>query len=410
MTHVLIVGKKFSGLINKILQEGYEYTALQDVAGTKFPDKKFKNRVVADFSSIDATLKTVDKLYARKPIHAVISIYENYILPTAIIGEHLGLPHLPVSVAEACTDKFLMRSLFAKAPEKISPGFAIASSEESLREFASRHDLPLILKPANLAKSLLVTKNDSLDELIANYKKSVDLLETTYKKYAPNRTPTLIVEEFLEGSIHSVDAFVDSGGVPHILDQVVDYQTGYDIGYNDNFHYSRILPSKLSLKDQRAVRHCGDVGVRALGMKNSPAHIEVILTKKGPRIVEIGARNGGYRERMHRLANGLDIRKIALDLAFGISPHITVAKNEPVAVLELFPKKPGVFKHIFNEDTLRSLSSLTYLSIKSKPGDFVGKAGDGYKMCAVVILHNSSTDQFNKDLSFVNNSVYVEVD
>jgi biotin carboxylase len=410
MTHILIVGKKFSGLVNKILDKGYRYTVLQDIAATIYPDRKFKNRIVTDFSSPVTMLEAVDALHNRKPIDAVMTVYENYILPTAVIGEHLGLPHLPVDAARACTDKFLMRSLFAKAPEKISPEFAIINSKEDLREFASRHEFPLILKPANLAKSLLVTKNNSLDELLANYKKSTDLLQSTYKKYAPNRTPKLIIEEFLQGSIHSVDAFIDNKGIPHILDQVVDYQTGYDIGYDDNFHYSRILPSRLSKDDQQAVRHCGDIGARALGMKSSPAHIEVILTKSGPRIVEIGARNGGYRERMHRQANGIDIIDAALAIAQGKVPDITKKKDEPCAVLELFPRQPGKFKGIQNFDKLTKLASLTYHKVKVGKGEFIGKAADGYKMTAVIILHHRDQAVFEKDLRYVTEEVSVLTD
>ena len=54
--------------------------------------------------------------------------------------------------------------------------------------------------------------------------------------------------EYIKGSIHSVDAFVDSDGSPQVLEQVVDYETGFDVGYDDNFHYSRILPSRLSFE------------------------------------------------------------------------------------------------------------------------------------------------------------------
>jgi hypothetical protein len=142
-------------------------------------------------------------------------------------------------------------------------------------------------------------------------------------------------------------------------------------------------------------------------MRSSPAHIEIIMTKDGPRIVEIGARNGGYRERMHRLANGLDIPAIALQLVFGQKPQINVTKNEPCAVLELFPKKSGTFVRLENEEKLRQLPSLAYLDVKAKPGQYVGKSAEGYKMCAVVMLHNSDADQFGRDLDFVNQSVYV---
>lgn len=405
MSHILIVGQKFSALTEYLEAKGHTYTLLQDVKKTKFPDKKFKNRQVADFSSESTVLAAVDTLKIRP--EAILATYENYVLPAAWIARHLGLPGMPVTSAEACTDKFLMRSLFATAPEKISPGFATVASEEDLRSFADQHTFPLILKPANLAKSLLVTKNDSLDELLANYHKAMELIHGIYSQYAPNRTPKLIVEEFLEGSIHSVDAFVDSEGEPHVLKEVVDYQTGYDIGYDDNFHYSRLLPSTLSEEDQNALRHCARVGAKALGMKSSPAHIEIIMTKDGPRIVEIGARNGGYRERMHALANGIDITNNALRLSLGEQPNITATKNDPCAVLELFPKEPGVFAGLKDETALRALDSLNYLSVKAKPDTFIGKAADGYKMAAVLILTNSDTEQFTKDLAFVNETDWV---
>jgi len=405
MSHILIVGQKLSALTEYLTEHGHTYTFLQDRARTKFPDKRFKNRVLADFATRESLLAAVDTL--PKKIDGAITTYENYVLPAAWITEHLGIPGLPVAAAEACTDKFLMRSLFAKAPEKISPAFATVTDEDDVRQFAKTYGFPLILKPANLAKSLLVTKNNTLDELLTNYHKAVTLLETTYKKYAPNRKPALIIEEFLEGSIHSVDAFIDSHGTPHILEPVVDYQTGYDIGFEDNFHYSRLLPSTLSAADQTALRHCADVGIRALGMKNSPAHVEIIMTKTGPRIVEIGARNGGYRERMHGMANGIDITKNALAVSTGGRPDIAPARNEPCAVLELFPKSPGIFAGIADETTLRTLPSLVYFSLKAREGNHAGKAADGYKMCAIVILHNKDTEQFTKDLHFVNTHVHV---
>lgn len=405
MSHILIVGQSLSSLTQYLTAHGHTYTRLQDVRKTKYPDRKMKNRVVADFSTKDSLLAVVDALEPH--IDGVFTTYENYVLPSAWIADHLGLPGLPVTTAEACTDKFLMRTLFASAPEKISPAFAIASNEDDIRAFAAEHSFPLILKPANLAKSLLVTKNDTLDELIANYRRSIDMLQTTYKKYAPNRTPKLIIEEFLEGSIHSVDAFVDNDGNPQILHEVVDYQSGYDIGYDDNFHYSRLLPSKLSMDDRQALRHCADIGIRALGMKNSPAHVEVIMTQAGPRIVEIGARNGGYRERMHNLANGIDIAGAAIALALGQAPIVVATKNEPCAVLELFPKHSGIFDGIKNIDQLQALPSLVYLSVKTTGGARIGKAADGYKMAAVIILHHQSAEQFSQDLDYVTKNVAV---
>lgn len=406
MKRILIVGKNYSGLSNYLKENEYDYLLLCDVLATKFPEKRLKRRVVADFSSKESVLAAVDSL--EDTFDGVMTIYENYIVANAWVAEYLGLPGMPPASAEACTDKELMRQLFSKAPRRISPGFQVVRSKDELAAFAESHSFPLILKPANLAKSLLVTKNHDLDELLASYDTALSLFDTTYKKYAPNKTPKLIVEEFLEGSIHSVDAFIDADGVPHVLEQIVDYQTGYDIGYNDNFHYSRLLPSKLSDTDQAALREVAVLGCRALDMKSSPAHIEIIMTNDGPRIVEIGARNGGYRERMHALANNINIPGAALALALGEQPDLTATKSDPCAVLELFPKNPGEFMGLANEKTLRELPSLHYLSIKATHGAFVGKSSDGNKMTAVIILHNPNSVVFEKDLDYINKHVFVQ--
>ena len=402
--NVLIIGKKLS---NYLLEHGHDYLTLRDIKTMKDPTKRLKHQVVCDFSSRESILETVRQL-PWKP-DAIMATYENYVLPMAYIGEELGLPVIPVEAAKACTDKQLMREAFSKSPKPISPDFDNAMTWENVKAFAEKHEFPLILKPANLSKSLLVTKSVNMEELEANWQRTMRQLDAVYAKYAPDRPPKIIVEEFLEGSVHSVDAFINTEGKVYLLKEgIVDYQTGYDVGYDDNFHYSRLLPSRLSAEDQAAFLECAELGCKMLGMKNSAAHIEIIMTKNGPRLVEIGARNGGYRERMYRFANDIDIVGNALRLAFGQEPDIEPKKHEPVAVLELFPKVPGEFVGIKNEEALRNLPSLEYVSIKAEQGKFIGKSSDGYKMAAVVILHNSDVKQFNKDLEFVNNEVYVE--
>jgi len=406
-TSILIVGNSYHTLRDYLEEHDYDYVTLKDVRLTKFPDKKLRHREVADFSDRQELFKAVDRVHEQYSFDGVMVVYESYVFVAAEIAAYLGVPAMPLEAARACTDKFLMRQKFAQAPIKISPDFALVESEEGIRDFATKFGFPLILKPAHLAKSLLVTKNHSLEELLRNYERTTKNIDAVYAKYAPRVAPRLVIEEFLEGPVHSVDAFVDSSGTPHVLDGVVDYQTGYDIGYDDNFHYSRLLPSKLNREDVEKIREVAAVGCRALGMKNSPAHVEIIRTKDGPRIVEIGARNGGYRERMYGLANGLNITGNAVRTALGEPLDIRSTRNEPVAVLELFPKKPGVFDHLANEDKLRALPSLEYLRVKATPGNFVGKSSDGYKMCAVVVLHSPDRAQFEQDLAFVNNHVAV---
>lgn len=407
MNHILIVGRRFSSLTNYLDEHGYSHTYLKDIRITKSPDKYNGNRIVVDFSDKKNIIEALAKV--KKPVDGVVATYENYILVTAWISKYLGLPGLPLNSAVACTDKNAMRRKFATAPTQISPDFKLIDNERDILDFSANHSFPLIIKPTNLSKSLLVTRSNDLKELQENYRKSISLLAGAYNKYAPHRVPKLLIEEFLEGSIHSVDAFADKYGTPMVLEQIVDYQTGYDIGYDDNFHYSRILPSKLIQTDQHKLRECAAMGIKALGMKNSPAHVEIIMTTNGPRLVEIGARNGGYRERMHSIANGIDLIGASLDIALGNKPSIKATRNDSIAVLELFPKTGGYFKQLRNESKLRKLQSINYVSIKALPGDRIGQSSEGYKTTAIIILHNSNKKQFEKDLAYVNKSVSVVI-
>jgi len=405
MNRFLVIGSNFTGLKKALASHGHDYITLKDVLKIKHPEVVTPKQVPCDFSSKESVLAAVDTI--TEPIDAVITVYENYIRPASWVADHLNLPGLPLEAAEACTDKQFMRELFSTCETKISPDFTVVNNEDELLRFADTHTFPLILKPANLVKSLLVSKCSTREELIETYKHTVEQMPGIYKKYAPNREPKLLIEEFLEGTIHSVDAFVDADGTPHVLEHVVDYLTGYDIGYEDNFHYARLLPSKLSSEKIEAIRHTAELGCRALGMKNSAAHVEIILTKAGPRVVEIGARNGGYRERMHRLANDIDLMPIAFDVALNKKPIITSHANRSCAVLELFPRTPGIFTGINNEDAVKGLISLQYFALKQTVGEYVGSSSNGYKMCAIIILAHESRKQFEQDLTFVNKSVFV---
>lgn len=405
MSRILIVGKSFSGVTKRLKSAGHDYIILKDRREAANTGKRLKRVVFADFSSKESILVGVDAI--KLPIDGVLVIYENYVLSAAWIAEHLGLPGMPPAAALACTDKWIMRQALATAPEPLNPDFAIVNSETDLIVFAKNHSFPLMLKPANLVKSLLITKNDGLEELLANYRQMTDVIGQVYATYAQDREPTIIVEEFLKGSMHTVAGFADQHGEPHIVQEVVDLQLAREIGFNDNFLYCRQLPSKLPDATQAALRRTAALGIRALGMKSSPAHVELIMTPDGPRIVEIGARNGGYRERMYDLANGLDLVQESIRIALGAAPVMQATKRDACAVLELFPYQKGVFKGITHLEKVRALPSCTYVSVKAAPGATVGKAADGFKRCAVIMLHSQNHTQLQADLTYINEHVKV---
>lgn len=408
MAEFLVIGQHYSPLAKKIKERGDHYVLLQD-SSIRFSSRADPDRTLeVGFKDLGAVLELTDQYSGRAD--GVVSLYEQYVLPLAYIADKLALPGLSISAAQACTDKLLMRQQFSQSPEPISPAFTEVEDESSLLEFAKENGFPLILKPVHLSKSLLIARCDSEQELIDNYRHIKERLASVYSKYAAARQPKLILEQFMEGPQYSTDAFVDGAGNIAMIDNVTALQTGYDIGYDDNFTYSRRFDNKIEDALKNEILRVSALGIKALGITNSAAFIQLVLTQDGPRIIEIAARIGGYRERMYRLSKGIDMLGNVLTTALGEGVNVSPTKNQPCIALELFPQHSGTFKGITQEDRLRSLPSLNYLSVKAAAGSYVGKSSEGYKMTAVVILHNEDQDQFEKDLDFINKNVRVETD
>jgi len=47
---ILVVGNSFSNLKTALIEQGLDFVVLKDKHLTKFPDKRFKRRVVCDFA------------------------------------------------------------------------------------------------------------------------------------------------------------------------------------------------------------------------------------------------------------------------------------------------------------------------------------------------------------------------
>ncbi len=399
--------------VGQVFREYREYFEVNGIRYGVLLDKNIKSKlhtdnvIKVDFSTPTSVIESLPKDTSN--ISGVVAIYEAYVYPASIITNHLDLPGMSTESALACTDKVLMRQAFMRYNSKITPGFVEVGSWAEATKFASSHAFPLILKPANLAKSLLVTKNQNLQELQKNYDYAYKTMADLYLKHRINRQPKLLLEEFLDGSVHSVDAFAESDGQYKILDQVVDYQTGYDIGKKDNYHFSRLLPSNLSKSDQDEIRRVAKIGMSALNLRSTPAHIEIILTSDGPKIVEIGARMGGYRPKMHNFANGIDMFKAMINTSLGKPVDISASANNYCAVLEIFPDTAGQFKAVKNLAKLKSLPSLLSLKIKPKAGAEIGLSSQGYKAAVVIMLGSKDEAEFNKDYNYIKQNVEVIV-
>ncbi|MDB5163655.1 MAG: hypothetical protein JWS12_272 [Candidatus Saccharibacteria bacterium] len=393
-----IVGKAHSSFYEYLRQNDEAFGIFLDAQRPTKKAPQAPTRLVdfTDETTIQSSLKNF-----TQPVEAIVWTYENYVWPAAQLSRYFSVPGITPDAALSSTDKVLMRQKFLAYDPSITPEFKQVDNWQDILDFMQAHSFPVILKPANLVKSLLVSKSDSIEQLQANFQHAKSSVKQLYSKFHVPREPKLLIEECLVGSLHTVAGFADSQGRPQLIPKIVDLVTAQDIGRNDNYLFTRSLPSRLKASDQKAILTVAAKGGKALGLTSTPLHIELFLTPSGPKIIEIGARIGGYRTHMYEVAHGINLEQAMIDTAYNRKLNLAATHQNNCSVIELFPESEGVFQQISNLAALQQLPSFNYIKVRVKPGRLVGPASSGYKAAAIAMLIHTDPRQLQKDLTFV---------
>lgn len=227
----------------------------------------------------------------------------------AKVSEKLHLHSINYETAVKATDKYEMIKAF-KAHNVPSPWFFVVDSLEELKAQEKDVTFPCIIKPTDNAGSHGVAKVYSFQELLENYAFS----------YSCSRHGKVIVEEFLEGPEISVEVLV-LNGVVNVL-QITDKITTEAPHFVEMGHTQ---PSRLPDDIQTAIRNVAVTACKAIGIDKGPAHVEMKVTKRGPMMIELGARMGGDNITTHLvpLSTGIDMVGSTIKVAMGEEPVIS---------------------------------------------------------------------------------------
>lgn len=389
---IYIIGKpdpqaKFLESIHRL---GYKAGVLLDSKLSLKHPEIYDRVVIVDFALIDDELPRLGQLDLS--IYGLVCTYENYIIAKAKIGHYFNVATTNLESAQLSTDKLLMRQAFLNKDSSITPSFTSINSIDDALAFANDKGYPLIIKPTNLVKSLLVMRCNDDDELVANFTYAQNSIEDLYKKYnIYGREPQLIIEEYITGKTCSIAAFVDADGIAYFCQGIAGLTNAQEIGIDDNYVYTRHLPIELNDRLNTACFEVARKGIEALDMRSTAAHVELIYKGDDVKLIEIGARIGGYRPRMYDYSYGLNLFNQEVRLAIGKSPQLDGVFKAYSAVYELFPNREGSFDKIVG---LVNTDDYMYYSVRATRGQVIGPAKNGYKAAATIIVVSSSKVTF----------------
>jgi biotin carboxylase len=349
--------------------------------------------------------------------------YEDQLLAVTARGDmnipflQKTIPHVPylktptVTSLEWATNKLLMRRRFATYDKTITPKYSLVKdySKETLKKVEEKVGFPLIVKPTGLASSLLVSicyHKEELEDTLARVFKKINGL---YKKNGGRGEPQVLVEQFMEGDMYSIDGYVNSRGKVYFC-PMVSVKTGKQIGFDDFFGYQQMTPTALNNSSVEDARYVALQAIHALGLRSSSAHVELMKTEAGWKVIELGPRLGGFRDEMYKMSYGIDHAANDIFIRIPKVPIIPRKRLGYTAVLKVFAKKEGSIQKIIGIKKIQELKSFKKINIHKEVGDRAVFAKHGGESIFNIYFFNESRSKLLADIRRMEQMVKIEVE
>ncbi|TDP89066.1 ATP-grasp domain-containing protein [Labedaea rhizosphaerae] len=344
---------------------------------------------VYDPDAVAAVIRAIDPAPA-----GVLTGSDGAIASTARVAELLGVARCPASVFELARNKFAVREVLAEAGLP-GPRCTLITAEDEAAAVAERVGLPAVVKPVNGAASNLIRLVSTVDELAAAYRLLAERLPVSadprYRRPLPGRDGSLLdpstaflVEGMLRGPEYALDVVVRDGVVEpvEILDKPLIDERKFELALS-------CPPQGLSGERAALVADTGAAAVRALGLDNTVAHVEVIDDETlGPTIVEVNAGRpaGSIMPLLAKLRTGIDVFAELVALGLGAPPPEREAPQLPIplGMLILYASGSGRLEAIHGVEELSELPEVLNVITTVSPGQVLTDEQEIYVVNLVV--------------------------
>jgi biotin carboxylase len=341
--------------------------------------------ILASTYDADGVVAGARRYAAGRRIDGVLAVAADVPRTVAAVAEALRLPGPDSETARLATDKLAMKECFARAGIPI-PWFAAVRSVEELGSIAADRGLPLVLKPVDSRGARGVLRLVS----------GVDLGWAYGEARAASPTGRVMVEEYLAGRQFSTESLLldGRGFTPGFAERNYEYLDRFAPHMIEN---GGEQPPALPERDRAALVALAEEAGRALGVRTGVVKGDMVLTARGPRVIEIATRlsGGWFCTDQIPLATGVDLVGAAIRLAIGerVDPaELMPRRRRGVAIRYFFPT-PGRVVSIAGTDAFAGAAWLHRLGLFVGVGDRVDPVTNHTRRAGYVITSGATCDE-----------------
>ncbi|MFO7866022.1 MAG: ATP-grasp domain-containing protein [Candidatus Aminicenantes bacterium] len=245
----------------------------------------------------------------QKKIDGITTMVSNLGMRTvAYVASQMNLPAIPVESAKAATDKVEIKKILQKGHVPVPKGISCRHYEEA-KEKINELDFPVIVKPVDGTKGrgLVMVENEKILKKNINYSLT----------FSPSKR--LIIEEWIDGPTVGAECLIVDGELEPIL-----LTDKYNTKPPECVTLGLTTPSDLPEVVQEKVIETAKGVAKALGLNTGAAHIDMVVDKGRPKVIDVGPRLASGPVIFDFAPNimGVDMIGAIIDMALGETPVI----------------------------------------------------------------------------------------
>ncbi len=313
----------------------------------------------------------------------------------AYVAEQIGLPgHDPCETAKIIHHKDRYRA-FARKNGIPSPGAMGAENEEDALNALDSLSLPFIIKPVDLTGG----------KGISTVYEKIEARAAVRKAFAISREKRIVIEEYIQGSRHGFSAFLRNGRVVfYFVDNEYYYLNPYLVA-------GAFAPGFVPDSAVRELSATSEEIASLLSLKTGIFHIQFILNKNRPVIIEICRRApGDLYLKLVEHATGVNYAEWIVRAAAGLSCE-GLAQVEPKMCLIrhcIMASRPGVFKKVVFDKAVEE--QIIDKCMWGKPGEKIADADVLTAKFGIIFVRSESRVEMKTLSENLHNLVVAQID
>ena len=351
-----------------------------------------------DCSSPLSAAEAIAALGEAVAIDGVLAADDSGVMVAAHANDLLGLAGNTPEAAAATRNKLEMRRRL-DAAEIGQPRFAALEPGDAAEDVAAGVGFPVVVKPLDRSASQGVIRANDAAEATA----AADRIRAIVGEGA-----TLLVESYLPGVEIALEGIISDGSLT-VLAVFDKPDTGDGPFFPETIF---VTPSRQPDVVLASAERVAADAVRALGLTQGPAHIEMRVEDGVPRVLEIAARSiGGLCSRsLYFGLMGTTLESLILRNAIGLD--VSRLHREPVAsgVLMIPTPGSGVVKAIAGEQEARDIAGITGMDLTVSPGSEVMAPPEGDRYIGFVYARSDRPEQVEAALRKAMEKIEVQLE